>query len=203
MPSLRAICVGSVALLAASVVPASAETCMERFVRAATEGNGDGQYRQMVTQKIEGAPAETVNEFIMNSHKHWVSKAVTPAAGGWTLLHDGTMYSSSDQGVSWKEVTKFDEAAAEAAKAQQKSDVQGATEVACDSETADGQTLDRVHGRYEVTTGFRNTQVHTYWIDPETGLIVRSEYQTISPSFKSAVSQKMIPFGDAEVPVPE
>jgi len=186
-----------------SAMSAHAETCMERFVKAATEGNGDGEYRQIVTQKIEGSPAATVNEFIMNSHRHWVSKSITPKAGGWTLLHGGVMYSSTDQGTSWNEITKFDEQAAEVARAQQKSDVEGAAQVECGTETVDGKVLDRVHGQYEVTVGFKTTQVHTYWIEPESGLIVRSEYDTISPAFKSKVSQKMIPFADAVVPLPE
>ena len=190
------------AVLIAGVSPALAQSCKDRFVKAATEGNGEGQYRQIVTQSIKGAPSETVNEFIMNGRDHWVSKAVEPKGSGWTLMYDGVMYSSLDEGASWKEVTKFDEAAAAAARAQQKRDAEGVTELDCGTEEVDGKTLDRVHGQYEVTVGFKSTQVHTYWIAPETGLIVRSHYKTISPSFESTVLQKMIPFGDAVVPKP-
>nr|WP_247869258.1 hypothetical protein [Ahrensia sp. R2A130] len=138
----------------------------------------------------------------MTSHQHWLVKPIQPSGIGWTLLYDGAMYSSLDEGGSWKEITKFDEQAAEAARAQQKSDVEAVIELDCGQDTIEGQVLDRVHGQYEVTVGFQSTQVHTYWIDPENKLIVRSEYQTISPGFKSSVSQKMIAFEDAVVPVP-
>ncbi|MEL6734469.1 MAG: hypothetical protein AAFO98_01130, partial [Pseudomonadota bacterium] len=69
-------------------------------------------------------------------------------------------------------------------------------------ETVDGTPLDRVDGTYEVTTGFKNTQVHTYWFDQSSATIVKSRYDTIAPNFKSTVSQEMIPFADAVVPTP-
>ncbi|MEM1039586.1 MAG: hypothetical protein AAGI12_08975 [Pseudomonadota bacterium] len=186
----------------AGASPASAMTCKERFIQAATQGNGDGQYRQIVTQKIENVPDATVQEFIMNGPRHWVSKSLEPKTGGWTLLFEGAMYTSADQGETWRQISKFDEAAAEKARAQQEKDVEAATDIECSVETVDSTPLDRVGGTYEVTTGFRNKQVHTYWFDQTSGIIVQSRYETIAPNFRSTVSQQMIPFADVKVPTP-
>ncbi|MEL6745946.1 MAG: hypothetical protein AAFO68_10855 [Pseudomonadota bacterium] len=202
MFSIRCLMIGLALTVLSVSSPVSAMTCKERFVRAATEGNGDGQYRQIVTQTIENAPTVTVQEFIMNGPRHWVSKSLEPKTGGWTLLFEGTMYTSTDEGKTWRQLSKFDAAAAATARAQQKKDVEAATDIECSVETVDGTPLDRVDGTYEVTTGFKNTQVHTYWFDQSRATIVKSRYETIAPNFKSTVSQEMIPFADAVVPTP-
>lgn len=191
-----------IVLLLTNITSASAQTCKERFILAATEGNGDGKYRQIVTQKIKGGQGDTVHEFIMSGHHHWLTKPIEPKGIGWTLLYDGVMYSSLDEGGTWRKINQFDHKLADAAREKQKRDVEGVTELGCGIDEIEGKTLDRIHGQYKVVEGFKSTQVHTYWIDPATSLIVRSEYETISPSFESTVSQKMIPFGDAELPTP-
>ena len=202
MLPIRTLSLLCLVFLLISAAPSQAQSCKERFITAATKGNGDGQYRQIVTQKISGGQGDTVHEFIMNSQRHWLTKPIKPKGIGWTLLFDGVMYSSLDEGGSWREITKFDEKSAEAARAQQKRDVNNVTKLACGTEKIEGKTLDRIHGQYDVTAGFKSTQIHTYWIDPDTGLIVLSNYETKSDSFNSTVSQKMIPFGDAMVPTP-
>ena len=193
--------VGIVCLLS-NISSASAQTCKERFILAATEGNGVGNYRQIVTQKIKGGQGDTVHEFIMSGHHHWLTKPIEPKGIGWTLLYDGAMYSSLDEGSTWRKINQFDQKLADAAREKQKRDVEGVTELDCGTDEIEGKTYDRVHGQYKVVEGFKSTQVHTYWINSATGLIVRSKYETISPSFQSTVSQKMIPFGDAELPTP-
>ena len=199
---LRRIILAGLVVVLASATPAFAQSCKERFIEAATKGNGEGQFRQIVTQNIKGGAGDTVHEFVMNSHQHWLVKPIEPKGIGWTLLYDGAMYSSLDEGGSWKEITKFDEKAAQAARDQQKRDVEAVTDLNCDEDTIEGTPFDRIHGQYEVTVGFKNTQIHTYWIDPASKVIVRSTYETVSPSFNSSVTQELIPFDDAVVPVP-
>ena len=184
----------------ATALPASADTCRDRFVRLLVEGNGDGAVKIHVTQEIKGAPASQ-NWFYQQAPGHWMTEMIEPAGQPWVLTHDNVMYTSSDEGESWTKLRDLD-SDPDAARAQMEENAQTARKEVCGNEELDGVVYETVEADYDSLQGFKSENHHRYWVHPETGFIVRAVYHLKSENFESMTTQRIEAAPDLQLPTP-
>jgi len=188
-------------ILAAS--PASAETCEEIFVRLLTEGNGDGPVKIHVTQDIKGAPA-TTNYFYQASPGHWMTEMIDPAGQPWVLTYDDAMYTSADEGQTWKKLRDLDSGGnADAAKETMKANAATTRNAVCGEEDLNGVAYDVVEADFDMLQGSKTENHHKYWVNPQNGFIDKAVYEMKGAGFESITTQVIEPAPDLDLPTPE
>jgi len=187
-------------LVSAGALPASAETCRDRFARLLIEGNGDGAVKIHVTQEIKGAPASQ-NCFYQQAPGHWMTEMIEPAGQPWVLAHNDVMYTSADKGENWSRLRDLD-SDPDAARAQLEENAQTARNEVCGNEELDGVAYDTVEADYVSLQGFKSENHHKYWVHPETGFIAKAVYHLKSESFESTTTQLIEAAPDLELPTP-
>lgn len=81
--------------------PALAETCHEKFVRVYTDRNEKGPTKIVVIQEVKGAkPTKTHN--YSDGTGDWMTESVEPVDMAWSMVRGQVMYTSTDQGKTWK-----------------------------------------------------------------------------------------------------
>jgi hypothetical protein len=187
-------------LASAMALPASAETCRDRFVRLLVEGNGDGAVKIHVTQEIKGAPSSQ-NWFYQQEPGHWMTEVIEPAGQPWVLTHNDVMYTSADKGESWTKLRDFD-SDPDAARAQMEESAQTAKNEVCGNEELDGVMFDTVEADYVSLQGFKSENHHKYWVHPDTGFIAKAVYHLKSENFESTTTQLIEAAPDLKLPTP-
>ncbi len=194
---------GAALLLFASAPTALAETCHEKFVRLLVHGNGaDTPVKIHVTQEMKGGkPTTNYNHQI--GPDHWMTEMIEPANASWTLVHDNTMYSSTDKGKSWQKVRTLDAAhSPEAVAKALQEDAKTARNAACGEDEVDGVAFDTVEADYTAFQG-QYTYHNRYWVDRETGWIARATYKTVGPNFEMFTTQVIEKAPGLTLPTPE
>lgn len=186
-------------LLAAT--PAAADDCVDRIAAIVTDRSVDQPVEARIVTETKGQPTIT-NDFLIAEPGHTMFRPVDPAGMPWTLTVAGTMYNSTDGGESWTAVHSFDPdaqaAAEEAALAAQAETIANAV---CDSEEVDGTTYDRLSAEMKMQGGF--DVASTWWVDPATGFVARTESRMTGNGFDSFVTQEWQPAPGLTLPVPE
>ena len=96
----------AIALLLASTQLSQAETCHEKFVRLLIGGNSDTPSKIMVVTEPKGG-AVSKNEFYHLKTGHWMTVMLGPSKAR-TLAYNNTMYTSSNEGKTWKKIRTMD-----------------------------------------------------------------------------------------------
>lgn len=191
----------SILLLVGCIETAAAETCQEKFIRLFTDRNGKGPVKIHVTQEVKGGPT-TKNYNYQTGTGDWMSEMIEPATMQWTLVRGDVMYSSSDQGKSWKKIREMEAAQQGSANNGLSETAKTVTNAACGNEDLNGAKHDTVEADYAMPQ--MGTKYHEkFWVNPANGWISKSTLKTEHPSFQSFVTQLMEPAPDLKLPDPK
>ena len=192
----------ALALLVVSVAPSLAESCQDRFVQLMMEGNGNVPVKIHVTQEIKGAPASR-NIFYRLSPDHWMTEMVEPAGMPWTLEYDNVMYTSADGGKTWAKVREMDsQQDDEAARAAREENAKTVRNVVCSEEAIDGVMHDVVEADFDMLQNFKIENHHKYWVNRDSGFIVKAVYDMKGKGFESRSTQLIEKAPDLALPTP-
>ncbi|MCC2097493.1 MAG: hypothetical protein KDJ29_11415 [Hyphomicrobiales bacterium] len=188
----------ALAVPAALVMPAAAETCRESFVRLYVKGNGAVATKSTVTQQLGNAKPSR------NYHYHtgkgdWMTTMIEPDNGMATLVRNGVMYFSANKGKTWKKVRRVDGAEYKAPDdAARKAAIEkSARNVVCGKDVLNGVSHNTVAADYQ--SGQPKAKYHMkYWVHPKSGWITKVE--TAAAGFFS--SQTMTPAPGLKLPDP-
>ncbi|MCB1492982.1 MAG: hypothetical protein KDJ77_14495 [Rhodobiaceae bacterium] len=198
---MRKIVAAAIVLLATNQT-GMAETCEETFARLLVHGNGEGPVRIHIVQEVKGGQTST-NEFLMVNDGHWMTRMIDPASG-WYLTYDNVMYQSQDEGKSWTKVRDVDSAGDKAASIRNLEENATTTANAvCGEEDLDGAMHDTVEADFDTLQAFKTHNHYKYWVDRQSGLIVKATYETRGEGFESFTTQTPVPAPDLTLPVPD
>lgn len=187
-------------LLAASTVPGLAATCRDRFVQLLVEGNGDQPVKIHVTQEIKGAPT-TTNWFYRASADHWMTETIEPAGQPSVVAYNNVMYTSADGGKTWTKLREL--GGTEDAKTALAENAKTARNEVCGEEELDGVVREVVEADYDTLQNFKTENHFKYWVDRESGFIVKAVYAMKGKGFESLSTQIIEPAPDLNLPTPE
>ena len=188
-------------LLLAIAQPAFADTCQDRFVDLMVNRDTTTPVRIHVTQEIVGA-ATTVNWNLQDGKGNWRTEMIDPENSPWSMVADEVMYFSTDQGKTWAKVrdAKSDPDATAAALEDRAKTVSNAQ---CGQDEIDGKSYETTEADYEMQAG-AGTAIHEkLWVDPETGLVARSEMRMRASNFESFTTQVIEPSPGLEIAPPQ
>lgn len=192
------------AVVVVSVLPARADDCRERFARyleATIDARTPGKAH--IVTEIKGGPS-TENEFLFVSQDHHMHKTLKPAGIAWTLTYKGAMYTSSDEGKTWKKSLTFDPAKRRAeTEALLKDQAASARNTKCAEDVIDG----RPHDTFDTELG--NTKLPgmetqaKYWVDRESKQTTRTVSTMKGGGIESRSTQTWQTVHDLQLPVPQ
>ncbi len=192
----------SALLILLSFTPTLAESCKDKFIRVLTDQSDKGPTKIHVTQEIKGG-AKTTNYHYSLNEGHWMSEMITPANMAWTLVHNNTMYMSTDKGKSWKKVRDMNSNQnKKAAVANLKANAKTAKNAKCGKEELNGVMHETVEADYETLQNFKSENHNKYWINPKTGYISKAFYKMKAKNFESATTQLIEPAPKLTLPKP-
>lgn len=196
---------GLAAVLAlASIVPASADECRDRFARY-LESTIDSRRpgKAHIVTEIKGGPT-TENEFLFVSQDHHMHKTMKPAGVAWTLTYMGAMYISADEGKTWTKKLDFDRAKRRAeTETMLKTQAASARNTVCGEDVIDG----RPHDTYEADIGDNKImpiEAHAkYWVDRKTGETTKTVSVMKGSGIESRSTQNWQPDPSMSLPMPK
>ncbi len=183
---------------------ANANACKDRFVELLVNGNQKmGPVRIHITQEIVGGKT-SLNYHHSDGDGNGMTEMIDPAGDPWSLFLGDKMYMSNDKGKSWKFLSSFD---AEKSRADTKSaltkDAATSDEIACGDEELNGTSHEVVEGKY-VSSAVSGASIHQkFWVNRETGWIVKSFSHIKSGSFESNTTQVIELAPNLTLPKPE
>lgn len=189
-------------LIVLTALPASAETCRDKFVKLFTDRSSKGGVKIHVTQEIKGGMTMK-NYNYQAGADHWMTEMIEPANMQWTLVYNNVMFTSSDKGKTWKKIRALDSAHSQ--EATQKKLNEAAATIAnakCGTEEIDGVLHDTVEADYDYPA-YKSSHHDKYWINPDTGWISKSAMKTTQASFESLTTQLIEPAPDLKLPTPK
>ncbi len=168
---------------------ALADDCRERFIEMYVGALERNYGRAHIVTEIKGQP-KTENIFEIVAWDHNMTKVTVPAGSPWVLTHKGVMWQSSDEGATWAKVHEFDAEEARAMHiASVKAQADTASNVVCGEEELDGTTYETMSADLRNETGFKYDMANTYWIDRESGQVVKSTSHVKAEGFESFATQ--------------
>lgn len=191
---LLIICTGS----------AYADSCHSRFVELLVNGNQKvGPVRIHITQEIVGGKT-SLNYHHSDGNGNGMTEMIEPAGDPWSLFLGDKMYVSNDKGNNWKYMNSYD---AEKSRADTKSaltkDAAKATGISCGEEEFNGTAHEVVEGNYISTMVAGAAIYEKFWVDRQTGWIVKSDRHIKSGGFESNTTQVVELAPDLILPKPE
>lgn len=195
--------IAATVMLIVSVQPVLAETCHETFVRLMIGGNDKGPVKIHAIQEIKGGSTST-NDFFQLSSGHWMTKMIDPANQPWALTYKNTMYTSSDEGKSWKKIRSVDSPQnEEQVRKDQQENAETVNNAACSEEMLDGVTHDVVEADFNTLQNFKTENHFRYWVNRETGWISKATYRMKGDGFESFTTQLIEAAPELTLPTPE
>ena len=191
-------------IFAASTGSAFADNCQERFSTLLVHGNHKmGPVRIHITQEIVGGKT-SVNYHHSDGEGNGMTEMIEPASDPWSLFLGNKMYMSSDKGGNWKYINSYDAEKSRASTiAALTKDATIAVELTCGDEEIDGISHETVEGTY-VSSMLSGAKIYNkYWVNKQTGWILKSYSHTKSGSFESKTTQVIEQVPSVELPKPE
>ena len=191
-------------LYIASLAPAFADACQDRFAQLLVPGNQEVRpVRLHLTQEIVGGKT-SLNYHYSDGEGNGMTEMIDPANAPWSLFLGDNMYSSSDKGKNWSFMNSYDAKKSLAdTKEKLANDAAKATGVLCAKEEYDGLSHEVVEGNYNSTMVNGAAIYQKFWINPKTGWIVKSYSNLKMAGFESKTTQVVEPYPDLVLPKPE
>lgn len=188
-------------LLAASVQPALAESCKDKFVALMVLGNKNQPAKTHIVTQVGNLTSE--NEFWFKSADHYMTVVSKPSSQ-WVLGYNNTLYFSLDEGKNWKKLRTMDTAAnAKAAIASAKKNAKTATNAKCGKEKHNGKEHDTVEADFKSGAALKTANHYKFWVNRETGRIAKAFYKITSAKSVQTTTQTITPAPDLKLPTPE
>ncbi len=191
------------ALLVASVTPGFANPCHEKFAQLLIHGNGDRPSIIRITTEPKGGQVSK-NDFFFKTTGHWMTVMTEPANQPVTLAYDNKMYTSSDNGKSWKKVRDMDSEKNRLDNIRnQEANAKTIKNAVCGEELLDGVMHDTIEADFDTVQQYKSSNHYKYWVNRETGRITKSTYDSKSSGYESFTTQVIEDAPDLTLPMPE
>ncbi|MFZ1813063.1 MAG: hypothetical protein WBO55_05290 [Rhizobiaceae bacterium] len=187
----------------ATLAPAIAETCEEKFARLEVDGNSSNTpVRLTITTQTPGGQI-TKNYHYSDEDHNGMTEMIDPVDMAWSLFIGNDMYVSNDKGKSWTHMNTWDKEKSTAdRKAQTRADMATASGITCGEEELDGTKFDTVEGAYKSTMLQGANRWVKFWVSQSDGEIVRTDDVTDSAAGQYKSTQLIEPWPDFELPKP-
>jgi hypothetical protein len=187
-----------------SVGQAFAEPCHDRFAELLVPGNQEtGPTRLHITQEIIGGKT-SLNYHYNDGKGNGMTEMIDPANQPWSLFLGDNMYSSNDKGKSWSFMSSYDSRKGLInVKKSLATDAADATGVVCGKEEYEGASHEVVEGNYKSSMSSGSEIYQKYWINAQSGLMVKAFSHIKSNGFESKTTQLIEPYPDLKLPKPE
>ena len=192
----------SALFLSVNLQPAMADECLDRFVKILTDISEKGPVRTHVIQQYKGAPATETYHYNLNAG-HWMSEAIKPATGAWSLGYNNILFTSTDKGKTWKKVRVMAGQSQQAKLKALQENAKTARNAKCGQETLDGVTYDTVEGDYTYLQNMKTEYHNKYWINRDTGFIRKAVYTFKASNFSGQTTQLIEKAPGLTLPTPE
>jgi len=183
---------------------AYANSCKNRFVELLVNGNQKmGPVRIHITQEIVGGKT-SLNYHHSDGDGNGMTEMIEPAGDPWSLFLGDKMFMSNDRGKNWKFINSYD---AEKSRADTKSamtkDAAKADGLSCGEEDFNGTSHEAVEGNY-ISSAISGASIHEkFWVNRQTGFIVKSFRHIKSSGFESKTIQLIELAPNLVLPEPE
>ena len=176
--------------------------CVARFKELLVEGNpGDGPTRNHVTQTYAGNTTENYFHSMGSNTGEGVMQPLKNMGPMWVMFRDRKMYTSMDEGKSWKFGRELDAVSDPAVtRVKLAEDAKTASGIACSEEEFNGATHQTVQGEYVSSLLNGGTVFHKYWVNTETGWISKTETRSTVAGNESLAIQVLEPAPEFEFP---
>lgn len=189
-------------MLVTSTQVVFADNCQEKFINLLINGNGDTPVKIDIVTEPKGGIASK-NEFYYVKLGHWMTVLPDPAQPR-TLAYNNKMFTSSDNGKTWKTVRTMD------SEQNQKDNIKNQTEnsktvknAECNQEELDGVMHETIEADFNTLQSFKSENHHKYWVNTKTGFISKAVYILKSKNYESKTTQNLTPAPDLTLPTPE
>ena len=196
---ITAAAISSAALQPAT---ATADECLDRFVKILTDVSEKGPVKIRVTQQYKGAPAMENMHYSLNSG-HWMTKMLKPASAPWSLGYRSVLYTSTDRGKTWKKARVMQGQSPQAKLKALQENAKTARNARCGQETLDGAAFDTVEGDYTHQQGMKIEYHNKYWIRKDDGFIRKAVYTFKARNISGRTTQLINKAPDLTLPRPE
>ncbi len=191
------------ALLLASTQAAFANPCQEKFAQLLIHGNGDRPSIIRITTEPKGGQVSK-NDFFFKTTGHWMTVMTEPANQPVTLAYDNKMYTSSDNGKSWKKIRDMDSEKNRLDNIRnQEANAKTIKNAVCGEELLDGVMHDTVEADFDTVQQYKSSNHYKYWVNRKTGRITKSTYDSKSSGYQSFTTQVIEDAPDLTLPMPE
>ena len=191
------------AIFLASALPSLAEPCKEKFAQLLIQGNGEHPVTIRITSEPKGGKVSK-NDFFFKTTGHWMTVMTDPANQPITLAYNNKMYTSSDEGKSWKKVRDMDSEKNRLDNIKnQEANAKTIKNAACGEEMLDGILHDTVEADFDTVQQYKSSNHYKYWVNRETGWITKATYDTKSSGYESFTTQLLEKTPDLKLPMPE
>ncbi|MEM9471593.1 MAG: hypothetical protein AAGA00_06530 [Pseudomonadota bacterium] len=191
------------AMLLVTAQAAHANPCQERFAQLLIHGNGDRPSIIRITTEPKGGQVSK-NDFFFKATGHWMTVMTEPANQPVTLAYSNKMYTSSDDGKSWKKVRDMDSEKNRLDNIRnQEANAKTIKNAVCGEELLDGVVHDTVEADFDTVQQYKSSNRYKYWVNRDTGRIAKSTYDSKSSGYESFTTQIIEDAPDLTLPTPE
>lgn len=180
-----------------------AEPCEEKFAQLLIHGNGVQPVIIHITSEPKGGKVSK-NDFFFKTTGHWMTVMTDPANQPITLAYNNTMYTSSDEGKSWKKLRDMDSEQNRLLNIRnQEANSKTIKNAVCDEEMLDGVMHDTVAADFETVQQYKSSNRYKYWVNRKTGWMTKATYESESSGYQSFTTQLMDKAPDLKLPKPD
>lgn len=190
------------AMLLASTQSGLADNCHDKFVSLLINGNGDKPTKINIITEPKGGKL-TKNEFYILNQGHWMTVMIEPVQP-ITLAYNNAMFTSPDEGKTWKKVRTMDSAQNKIDNIKnQKENSKTVHNAVCSEEELNGIVHETIQADFNTVQAYKSENHYKYWVNPKTGWISKVIYDSKSNGYESKTTQILIPAPDLTLPTPE
>ncbi|MEO1160327.1 MAG: hypothetical protein AAFW74_07690 [Pseudomonadota bacterium] len=190
-------------ILLATAQPGLADPCKEKFAQLMIHGNGGQPAIIHITSEPKGGQVSK-NDFFFKATGHWMTVMTDPANQPITLAYENKMYTSSDDGKSWKKVRHMDSEKNRLENLKnQEANAKTIKNAACGEEMLDGVIHDTVEADFDTVQQHKSSNHYKYWVNRKTGWISKATYDSKSSGYESFTTQLLKMAPDLKLPMPE
>ncbi|WP_337660409.1 hypothetical protein [Anderseniella sp. Alg231-50] len=190
-------------ILLASAQPGLADACKEKFTQLLIKGN-DGQPAIIhITSEPKGGKVSK-NDFFFRTTGHWMTVMTDPANQPISLAFNNKLFTSSDEGKSWKKVRDMDSEKNRLDNLKnQEANAKTVKKATCDEEMLDDVMHDTVEADFDTVGQYKSSNHYKYWVNRKTGWISKVTYESKSSGYESFTTQLLKKAPDLKLPMPD
>lgn len=188
-------------LLLAFTAPSLSETCKDDFIRMLTKKfDGESVKIHNITEAV-GSDI-SINDFLMTGTDHYLTKMIVPKSP-WVLTYNNTMYTSANEGKSWKKIRTLDTVDNQTnTHNDQLENSRTVKNALCGEEQFADAMHDTVEADYEVLQNLHTENHYKYWINRKSGKVVKATFKVKARGYESFITQTIEYVPDLVLPTP-